>query len=334
MIKHSTQTHPFDKTNRLFYLFQYFFLTIFVSMTRTILALLLLFSVTANAQYKHDSIRLKDGYLHFYTKGTGNPVVLLQGGPGFSSYYMRAIADSLSGYKCILLDYEGTGRSQYRLPDSTWVSAEKVVSDIELVRKKLNIEKWDVVGHSYGTHFGLYYSTLYSTRVNKLVLISSIGTDNQFQKYSQDNAMVRMNADDFSKLDAIGADSTLSPLEKENKSDLILLKPYFFNKDKIAPFINNVPEEEKPMNFSGAFFNAYITNPKFWTWNIAKQAYALNLPVRIIQGRQDFLTDGTQAVMAVKMKNATITYIDQAGHFSWTERPEVFYPLLRRLLVK
>ena len=99
-----------------------------------------LMCLQATAQYKEESIKLKEGSLHFYTKGEGKPIVLLQGGPGFSSYYMRSIADSLSGYKCILIDYEGTGKSQYRTADKTWVSPEKVVDDIELVRQKLNKE--------------------------------------------------------------------------------------------------------------------------------------------------------------------------------------------------
>ena len=109
-------------------------------MMKFIFAFLLLFSaLSGRSQYIQDSIRLNEGYLHFYTKGSGRPIVLLQGGSGFSSYYMRDIADSLVGYQCILIDYEGTGRSQHRNPDTSWVSPEKVIVDIELVRKKMNI---------------------------------------------------------------------------------------------------------------------------------------------------------------------------------------------------
>lgn len=80
---------------------------------KTFAALFFLFFLSQEiiAQYKHDSIKIEHGYLHYYTKGEGKPIVLLQGGPGFSSYYMRAIADSLDGYKTVLVDFEGTGRS-------------------------------------------------------------------------------------------------------------------------------------------------------------------------------------------------------------------------------
>ena len=163
---------------------------------------------------------------------------------------MRNIADSLTQYKCILIDYEGTGRSQNRTPDTSWVSPEKVIADIERVRKKLNIQKWDVIGHSYGTHFGLYYSILNPHRVKQIILVSSIGTNNRFQKYANDNAMVRLTQEDMRQLDAIESDTLLDPIEKELKADRIMLKPYFFDKKKIEGFLSAVPAEEKAINFN------------------------------------------------------------------------------------
>jgi proline iminopeptidase len=260
--------------------------------------------------------------------------VLLQGGPGFSSYYMRSIADSLSGYKCILIDYEGTGKSQYRTPDKTWVSPEKVIEDIELVRKKLNIEIWDVIGHSYGTHFGLYYAINYPQRVNKIILASSIGTNNQFQRYANDNAMVRLTPEDISLLNKIDSDSSLNAVEKEFKLDGILLKSYFFDKKKIDSFLNLVPSTEKQYNFNNNFFNAYLDNPNFWKWDISEKAYELMRPIRIIQGRQDFLTDGNQEIMNLRLKDSKIYFIERSGHFPWIEKPSDFFEILRKELIE
>lgn len=83
---------------------------------------------------------MDQGYIHFYTKGEGEPIVLLQGVP-FSNYYMRGVADFLENYKSILIDYQGTGRSQYREVDSTWANLDYVIKDVERVRKHLGIDK-------------------------------------------------------------------------------------------------------------------------------------------------------------------------------------------------
>lgn len=289
---------------------------------------------TLNAQYQEDSVQLKNGYLHFYTNGQGPALVLLQGGPGFSSFYMRGIADSINGYKCILIDYEGTGKSQSRLTDTSWVSPEKVVDDIERVRQELGIASWTILGHSYGTHFGLYYAVKYPARVQKVMLVSSIGTSNQFQRYANENAMVRLSTEDMTQLGMIEKDSLLDPVEKDFRMESILLKSYFFDKKKIAPFLSSVPPAEKAIYFSNGFFNAYMDNANFWKWDISKEAYALKKPIRIIQGRQDFVTDGKQEIMNLRLKNSKLYFIERSGHFPWLEKPGEFFSLLKKELGK
>jgi proline iminopeptidase len=56
----------------------------------------------------------RDGFaLHYSATGTGTPIVLLSGGPGFKVDYMRAIADMIPrGFNPILLQQRGTGQSR------------------------------------------------------------------------------------------------------------------------------------------------------------------------------------------------------------------------------
>jgi proline iminopeptidase len=284
------------------------------------------------AQYEHDSLQIETGYLHYYTKGKGDPIVLLQGGPGFSSYYMRAVADSLTNNKCILIDYEGTGRSVYRTPDSTWVSPEKVASDIERIRQKLGIEKWTILGHSYGTHFGLTYAIQYPKATKKLILLSFIGTNNLFQKYLGDNILARLSENDFEGLNKIEGDLEMSPADREYAIQSIILKSYFFDRNQVQPFLKAVPEEESTFFFNNAFSYAYWTQKNYWEWDISKECEALNLPIDIIQGRQDVVNDGTQELFNIRYKKSKIHYIEQSGHFPWIEQPNQVYPLIQELL--
>ena len=60
-----------------------------------LLSICLLALTMANAQYTHDSLKTADGYIHYYTKGKGKPVVLLPGGPGYFSYF-KALRESLT----------------------------------------------------------------------------------------------------------------------------------------------------------------------------------------------------------------------------------------------
>ncbi len=157
-------------------------------MSKYVLLLFYLLSCSvAVAQYLHDSLKVDKSFIHYYVKGKGQPFVLLQGGPGLSSYYMRAIGDSLNTYKNILIDYQGTGRSHHRKVDSTWATPDHVVKDIELIRKHLVIDTWIIIGHSYGTLFALCYAIKSPQHTSKIILLATVGTDNRFQKYFGDN---------------------------------------------------------------------------------------------------------------------------------------------------
>jgi proline iminopeptidase len=297
--------------------------------------LLLLLSVLfTHAQYRHDSIPVEKGFLHFYTFGKGKPIVHLQGGPGFSSYYMRAIADSLPDYMNILIDYQGTGLSQNKKEDTSWVNIQNIVKDIEKVRKKLNINKWIVNGHSYGSQFALYYATQHLEAVSKLVLIASTGTDNKFQRYFMDNVSARLSKEDMKAFDTYAADTTINPMEKEMMLQSILLKGYFFDKDMVNGFLSSIPLEQLPTFNNSTFFDAYTSNPSFWTFDMSKSVYKLTMPVRIIEGRQDPGVDGTQEILNARLRNSKLTYIEKCGHFPWVEQPIKFFSTLRLALTK
>jgi proline iminopeptidase len=296
-------------------------------MKKPLLFLLILTITTVNAQYVHDSLKVDKGYIHYYTKGEGKPIVLLQGGPGFSHYYMRAIADSLSNYKTILIDYFGTGRSQYKKPDSSWVNQYNMVNDVELIRKHLNINHWVVMGQSWATHTALLYGINYPEHTSKIILQATAGTDNNFQKYYSDNIMMRLTEDDFTQIEKINNDKTAGRFD----SFKIYIKGYFYDMNKASSFFN-IPEDEESYFYNSSFFEAFTKNPNYKSFDISKEAYAMDIPIRIIQGRQDPVNGGTQERLNERLKNSKIYYIERAGHFPWLEQPEAFFAALRKAL--
>lgn len=279
-------------------------------------------------QYVHDSAKVSGGFIHYYTKGKGKQIVLLPGGPGYSSYYMRDISDSLQGYKTILIDFRGTGHSRYKKADSTWVNQDNMVQDVELLRQHLGVGKWTVLGHSWATHTALYYAIKHPQHTEKTILIATAGTDNSFLKYYSDNIRMQLTEQDMAEMDS------LSKLPSRNSLEIskVWFRGYFYDHDKASLLFANVPEEEIPYLQNDEFFNAFVHNPHFKTFDIGEQAYALDLPVRIIQGRQDPVNGGTQERLNERLKHSRIFYIERAGHFPWLEQPEAFFNALRKSL--
>jgi pimeloyl-ACP methyl ester carboxylesterase len=101
-------------------------------------------------------------------------LVFLQGGPGFeatrptsppSGWQKRAIQE----YRVLLLDQRGTGRSTPvgpNIPGSTaeeqaqyltHFRADSIVRDCELIRQELGVERWSLLGQSFGGFTSLTY---------------------------------------------------------------------------------------------------------------------------------------------------------------------------------
>jgi pimeloyl-ACP methyl ester carboxylesterase len=104
-------------------------------------------------------------------------LVFLQGGPGFeasrpatppSGWMARALAD----FRVLLLDQRGTGRSTPVGPDLPGASAndqaeylthfraDSIVRDLELIRADLGIDRWSLLGQSFGGFTSLTYLSL------------------------------------------------------------------------------------------------------------------------------------------------------------------------------
>ena len=99
----------------------------------------------------------------------GKPVVVLHGGPGGGiSPFLRRLHDPKL-YRIILFDQRGCGQSTPNAElreNTTW----HLVADMEALRQHLEIEKWQVLGGSWGSTLALAYAQIHTERVDELIL--------------------------------------------------------------------------------------------------------------------------------------------------------------------
>ncbi|QHE51079.1 alpha/beta fold hydrolase [Pontibacillus sp. HMF3514] len=116
-------------------------------------------------------VEMKDGVsLHVTRKGKGIPCLYLHGGPGYWSYSFEHYAGPhLEGQlEMIYLDQRGCGRSDYA-PCQDY-SLDRLILDLEDVRRRLEIDEWLVMGHSFGGTLAVHYAYRFPERVKGLLL--------------------------------------------------------------------------------------------------------------------------------------------------------------------
>jgi proline iminopeptidase len=106
----------------------------------------------------------------------GKPAVIIHGGPGSGcTPQWRRLFDP-EAYRIILFDQRGCGRSEPHASDpATGLTAnttDHLISDMERLRRALDVERWLLFGGSWGTTLTLAYAELHRRRVTEMVLLS------------------------------------------------------------------------------------------------------------------------------------------------------------------
>ena len=89
--------------------------------------------------------------------GAGVPMVLVPGAPGTGSYLLKGFEAIGQDRNVLRYDLLGTGRSE-PLPDTAVVTPSRAADDLESLRRVMKIERWSVVGHSYGAAIAVAYA--------------------------------------------------------------------------------------------------------------------------------------------------------------------------------
>lgn len=108
-----------------------------------------------------------------YVEEVGNrdgiPALFLHGGPGSGSQHAHRNLFDPTRHRAILFDQRGAGRSHPYLSRHA-NTTQHLVQDIEKIRLHMGVERWLVVGGSWGSTLALAYAEAFPERVTGLVL--------------------------------------------------------------------------------------------------------------------------------------------------------------------
>lgn len=115
------------------------------------------------------------GHIWYKISGSGDgvPLVLLHGGPGFSSFYLKPFEDLGDDRPVIRYDQLGSGKSD-TTSDTALFNIARFVGELDSLRASLGVSSWHVLGHSWGTILALEYYRAHPDRVASLTFGSPV----------------------------------------------------------------------------------------------------------------------------------------------------------------
>jgi proline iminopeptidase len=244
--------------------------------------------------------------------GAGPPAIVLHGGPGWCGYLGGLIALLTPLRSTVTFDQRGCGRT----------SAEErydlatAVADVDAIRAALGVERWDVIGHSFGASLALAYAVAHPVRVERLALISSHALFGEGRSEYRAARLARMSDVDRARYLALNAQATRTAAEVEERAALSSATDYapgtLAAMRVSAPFPPNLRSNAD----LGADAIARMSEPSF-----RARAERIGMPVLVAHGEADPRPIAVARGFADALPDARFVAFPGAGHYPWVERP-------------
>jgi len=271
-------------------------------------------------------------YVESVGRADGIPAIYLHGGPGSGCQPDHRRLFDPERFHAVLFDQRGAGRSRPK-GQRDHNTLPHLIADMELIREKFGIERWMIVGGSWGATLALAYAQAHPHRVSGIVLRATfLGTRAELEGAFLD-ALPRFYpdlSDDF--LNVLPPEERAQPLDpywrrildadpaihgpaarawhdterilSEHASGRVRLDPASLNATRTLP--------ATPFMEAHYFQNDCFMKPGQLLAEAGKLGHILGL---IVQGRYDLLCPpATSHALCAAWPGSEVRLVEGAGH--------------------
>lgn len=116
--------------------------------------------------------------------GTRTPLLVLHGGPGVPSTYLKPLAALADERPVVFYDQLGSGHSEHPVDSALW-TMQRFLTELVEVRRALGLTEVHLYGHSWGTMLATDYVLSHPAGVKSLIMA---GPALSFRRYQQDDS--------------------------------------------------------------------------------------------------------------------------------------------------
>lgn len=294
--------------------------------------LLLALSNMTSAQGEERLLKINGTEINVRIVGKGSPLLVVHGGPGLNhTYFLPHFENLAKKHLLIFIDQRACGKSSGSL-DSTQMSLDWFVKDMEAIRKELKLGKVSVLAHSWGGLLGMSYASRYPESIQSLILSNSVSPKvGEYDK--QTNQIVNSR---YSKEDStLRAQTLKSKAFKEGDLEAygllfkVSFKQSFFNRSYIDSLNLVLPSDFVKKRKALFFMTKELSNYDFYP-DLKK----IRCRTLIIHGDFDAIPIELAQNINKSIHASTLSVIKDAGHFPFIEQKNDFFDVVEEFLVK
>lgn len=258
--------------------------------------------------------------------GKGFPVIILHGLYGSSDNWV-SIANRLGEYyRIILVDQRNHGNSPHDISHTY----SDLADDLYLTVRKLELQKFFLIGHSMGGRAAMQFQTLYPNFVEKLIVV-----DVAPWSYSGNNPWFRKSFNEHKSIIQGMLNLPLANLQSRVEADREL--SIQIPAEKLRQFLFKNLKRDK----NGRFF--WSINLSALEKNLEGMILGVDVDVRVVQdldilfirgGESDYIPNERLAEINEIYPKAQCVTIDKVGHWLHAEQPEEFIKVVLGFLSK
>jgi proline iminopeptidase len=273
------------------------------------------------------TMHVRDVDLFVEVVGEGSPLLLMHGGPGADHWSLAALRGLADTNTLVFYDHRCNGRSAgVPVSSMTW---ENLTADAEALRERLGIERWAVLGHSFGGKVALEYALRFPDSLSHLVLMDT-GADSWWDQEHAPRLLARRG---FSRRKVELADrwfhGRIAPWEFY-PTLLRLGAAYDPHTGPVEAIRTMVAARHSKGRPEAEIFGFRHLMPG---WSVMDRLGEIGVPTLVIAGRDDFVFPPEhQGQLAALIPGARLAIIERAGHNPHDERTAEVLPVIREFL--
>lgn len=270
----------------------------------------------------HHRLQTPDGVISYRVFGSGNTLLVINGGFGRDSFGFETLAQQLAKeHRVILFDRRGLGRSALHNNQKEQHTFEKLGADLELLRDAVAVDSWDVLGHSFGGMLAAYYASVYPDRVNKLVLSSSSGIDLRlFDQAAHTHIKARLSDTDKKEIEELETRHKQGDKDPgiQERFTQIIARAYVYE-DEHAPIISSWIARSDPQ--VGRWITEDLKRIEF---DVAPQLRTFHKPALVLHGEYDVMPRTISEYIHQTLPSSELVVLPNIGHYGWIEDPQAY----------